>query len=357
MRDAAMVNVKSMAGRGWNARLGFAALGIVALSAGSCAKSDDIRPTLRIVSPENGSTLNTSSIFLRIAVTNFTLTSAPDNGEPFIGRWHLYIDGANGVAITTTSATIAEIPPGQHTFYAELANQDDTPINGVAVDSVTLDFPATAPQLTMSAPQPLGLYNSSSVEAALQVANFTLDSANIGAANIAGHGHYHVYVGGLGAPLYDEDALSTVTVTGLDTSATGDPQAPVDLWFALANDDHTPLDPPVFDERLVKIPFNSPRISLLKPANGATVGATFEVAVATANFALVDFAGAPADSAGQGHYEVLVDGSDLGAAFATTSTGWSSRGPGAHRVRVELRSNTGSSLAPNVADKARIVVP
>ena len=247
-----MVNVK---------RLAFLALGVVALSAGSCAKSEDIRPTLRIVSPENGSTLNTSSIFLRIAVTNFTLTSAPDNGEPFIGRWHLYIDGANGVAITTTSATIAEIPPGQHTFYAELANQNDTPINGVAVDSVTLDFPATAPQLTMSAPQPNGLYNSSSVEAALQVANFTLDSANIGAANIAGHGHYHVYVGGLDAPLRDEDALSTLTVT------------------------------------------------------------------------------------------------DLGAAFATTSTGWSSRGPGAHRVRVELRSNTGSSLAPNVADKARIVVP
>ena len=330
----------------------FATAAALAFSiAGGCKVEKNVRPTIRFTSPADGSTINSNSVILSIAVTGFTLDPGPDTGTPFRGRWHLYIDNQPGVAVVATNVAISEIPAGEHHFFAELANQNDVPVSGVPVDELVLTFPASAPSLLLTAPAPGATIQSSSVDAALSVANFTLDSANIGAANIPGHAHYRVFFDSLDAPLHDEGATPVFTVTDLPASGN------VEIWFALANDDETLLDPPVFDERFLTIGAGAPGVTILSPAANAVVGSTFSVAVEPRNFAFVNFAGAPADSAGQGHYDVLVDGSNLGPSFLTTSNGWSSRGPGAHEVRVELRTNTGAALAPPVVDKVRVTVP
>ena len=106
------------------------------------------------------------------------------------------------------------------------------------------------------------------------------------------------------------------------------------------------------------MPPSAPRITITSPASGSVAtGAQFTVHVEVANFQLVDFAGSPADSAGHGHYRLLVDGTADGASFTTSANTLSTHGSGVHEVRAELVQNSGTPLTPPVIDKVRISVP
>src|SRR4051812_3488724 len=117
-----------------------------------CGNEKNVRPSIRFTSPADGSTINSSSVFLSIAVTGFTLQGGPDTGTPFHGHWHLYIDNLAGAAVVSTNVAISEIPAGEHHFFAELSNENDIPVSGVPVDELVLTFPATAPSLRLSNP-------------------------------------------------------------------------------------------------------------------------------------------------------------------------------------------------------------
>lgn len=328
-------------------------------AASACGSSKADRPSIRIVSPEDGSTINAMSLFMTVEVSHFELvpTTTAGPGEAYKGHWILFIDGVPLAAVFGTGATISDIPPGTHELAAELVNENDVPVGGTPPAFSTVTIPSDAPGVLIVSPDDQAFVASSSVEMPLQVSNFVLDSAAIGQPNEPGHGHYEVFLGGLDGTLHDVDATSGFTLTDLDTSASGETNPVIDVWVALANNDGTLLDPPAFDHRYLVVPSNSPRVSILSPAEGAVVGSSFTLSIATANFTLVDFSGSPADSPGQGHYHVLVDGSDLGPAFATTTSGWSTGGSGRHRVRVELRANTDGPLSAAVVDKVSVETP
>ncbi|HVO31819.1 MAG TPA: hypothetical protein VMV18_13825 [bacterium] len=330
------------------------------LAAVSCAQPHYHRPSIRIVSPTDGATINSQSLFLTVQVENFTLvpTLTQGIGEPYKGHWHLYADGAPLASVFTTSATISAIPIGTHVFAVELANENETPVSGAPPQFVTVTIPSGAPGVQIVNVNDNQLVNSSSLEMPLTVDNFTLVSPTAGTANVAGTGHYQVHFDSLDSPAFDSDWIPGYTLTGLDpTTQVESGNAIFDVWVALANNDGTLVDPPVFDHRHIIVPTSAPRLTLLSPADGAVVGSSFTIALSTVNFTLVDFSGSPADSAGQGHYHVLVDSSDLGPAFQNTSSGWTAGGSGAHRVRVELRSNTDQPLSTTVAARARVTVP
>lgn len=335
------------------------ALAAVLVIAASCTQEKFNRPSIRIVSPVSGSTVNSQSLFLTVEVKNFTLvpTLTQGIGEPFKGHWHLYADGQPLASVFTTSASISQVPIGTHVFAVELSNENDTPVSGANPDFTTVTIPSGAPGLVIDGISDGLLVNSSSLEMPLLVDNFVLAQSTAGAANVAGTGHFHVFYDGLETTPIDSDWIANYTLTGIDPTPQGPGNANFDVWVALVNNDETLVDPPVFDHRHIVVPNTAPRLDLLAPADGAVVGSSFTIALSVANFTLVDFAGAPADSAGQGHYHVLVDGSDLGPAFQTTSSGWVSGGAGQHRVRVELRSNTDQPLAAPVVDRARVSVP
>ena len=75
----------------------------------------------------------------------------------------------------------------------------------------------------------------------IEVAGFTLDADRVGAANEAGVGHYHVFLGSTaGEPLLVGAAGQAVVTVPEDVT-----DGTHSLRVSLRNNDHTTLDPPV----------------------------------------------------------------------------------------------------------------
>jgi hypothetical protein len=113
-------------------------------------------PTLKINSPSNGATLKTGDITVKADVANFKVVDkqgqANVTGE---GHLHFYMDvnpipsaagqpaiPANSSAawahVSDTSYTFRGVPPGTHTFVAQLVNNDHSPVVPTVSDMVTV---------------------------------------------------------------------------------------------------------------------------------------------------------------------------------------------------------------------------
>ena len=327
----------------------------VAVAAAGCAQRVDERPHIEILTPTNGNSTGASTFPVRVNIRNFQLTLTTEGGNvPFLGHWELFLgDQAQGFVSLgrqfTTSATISAAA-GTYVIDAELENIDDEPVLGAPPSYVVVTVPTT-PSVNITSPAGGAVIPSSSVDLAISVENFTLSSS---ATVTPGQGHYHVYAGaGLGGPLLLSDYRPTATVTRLDEAFPGASEEI--LTVALVNGDDTPVAPTTAATITLQRPPGSPGIHLVDPTDGAHVASTFPIAVTTTNFTLVDWTGAVADSAGQGHYQILVDGTVVSRAFnATTSATISA---GSHEVRVQLVGNLDDPLSPPVVDFARVTSP
>lgn len=113
-------------------------------------------PTLKITSPANGATLPAGDITIKTAVQNFNIVDKQGQsnvtGE---GHLHFYMDvnplpstagqpaipadpNAVWAHVSDTTYTFKNVPPGQHTFSVQLANNDHTPVYPIVTDMVTI---------------------------------------------------------------------------------------------------------------------------------------------------------------------------------------------------------------------------
>ncbi|MBI4188689.1 MAG: DUF4399 domain-containing protein [Chloroflexi bacterium] len=108
-------------------------------------------PTLTVVTPS--ATIPAGTVNVSVAVTNFTLTLPGGINVPGQGHLHYYLD----VVIPTTPGLPAVTPvgtyqatpgttavwnnvlPGQHTFGAQLVNNDHTPLSPPVTATVTVN--------------------------------------------------------------------------------------------------------------------------------------------------------------------------------------------------------------------------
>lgn len=110
--------------------------------AGAAQPARETVPGVTITSPANGAVLPAGDVTVSVRVTNFTLV--PEYGQPYVpgeGHLHYYMGvgvpepgGASSAvapisyaAITATSYTWPDVPPGAYTFTVELANNDHSP--------------------------------------------------------------------------------------------------------------------------------------------------------------------------------------------------------------------------------------
>lgn len=326
---------------------------LAAIVVAACSSDENVRPTIELVSPEDGSTVDSRTLQVTIALERFTLsptTFDPDNNEdpvPYFGHWHLFIDFEFLGDVFDETVTVTNVPPGEHSVIAQLVNQNHFPINGTPYAEAIITIPAGANGISISAPPSGTVVSSSSTDILIEVEGFVLDSAGVGAPNEFDHGHYHVYVEN---DFVGEGTSPSFNVTTLVTSTQNVGNA---VSVELVNNDHTPVLPAVTDTIELVTAAGSPYLKILQPAEGATVAMDAQLVVDVRNFTLVDFAGTTSNSAGSGHYHVLVDGTDVGEAFSTTgfTLGFS---PGEHDVRVELRGNLHQPLTPPVVDQVRV---
>jgi hypothetical protein len=174
---------------------------------------DQGKPSLAVLSPSSGDTVTSTDIPVSVQVSNFTL-STPDVGlpdKPGEGHIHVMLDGMNmGVLFnfyTTPDFTLPGegIKPGQHTLTFDLASNTHEDMEDT-VTSVTINYQPfsakAAPQASPSsgAPEvsivwpPDGATVGPVFTLQVNKKNFTPSVELEGKPDLAGFGHYHVFV-------------------------------------------------------------------------------------------------------------------------------------------------------------------
>ncbi len=227
-----------------------------------------VKPGLRVISPAEGARITTTDIPVQVEVSNFKL-SAEDVGLPDVdgeGHIHVMIDGMSmGVLFnfyTTPTFTLLgdAITPGKHTLIFDLSTNTHMDMEDT-VQHVTIDYQPTnarpAPAAIANAGSPVARITSPADGATVgpqftvQVdkSNFTPSFGLEGKPNLAGFGHYHVFV--------DMDAFPMMMMGGMMSmdgmvAMPGSDTIPLDLsaWppgkhtltVEPVQDDHTPIE-------------------------------------------------------------------------------------------------------------------
>jgi hypothetical protein len=220
------------------------------------------KPSLTIISPQNGATITSTDIPVAVQVSNFSLSAShvglPDkDGE---GHIHVMLDGMNmGVLFNFYTAPTFTLPgqgmlAGQHTLTFDLASNTHEDMEDT-VQNITINY---QPQTPKAAPAAGAAVGSPEVTIewppdgatlgpvfTLQVSrkNFEPSLELEGKPNLSGYGHYHVFVDmpsmGMGAG-QDMGMMSMAGMVGMP----GSDSIPVDLR-AWPNGQHTITVEPV----------------------------------------------------------------------------------------------------------------
>lgn len=228
---------------------------------------DSASPSLVVLSPSEGDRITSTDIPVQVQVSNFTLSSAdvgrPDrNGE---GHIHVMLDGMNmGVLFnfyTTPTFTLPGqgIRPGQHTITFDLASNTHVDMENT-VTSVTIDYEPLTPKPLPEATPPNGAPEVSIVWPpngatlgpvfTLQVSkkNFIHAIELEGKRDLAGYGHYHVFVdmdaSGMAMHGGMMSMAGMIGMPGTDTirvDLSGWPNGQQTITVEPVQDDHTPI--------------------------------------------------------------------------------------------------------------------
>jgi plastocyanin len=199
-------------GWSWLARGAVSALLLALAALPMMSASAQEEPTLEIVSPHTGNTIESNNITVEVEIENFTvdctLLGAPD--QDGVGHILVFVDGDTVAQLTnfycSDTFTIPGdgLTPGGHDIAVVLASNTHVPMMETA-QIVRIDFdPALPvplpsenytgdPGLTLVSPQN-GDTVSSSFDVQVQPSNFITSTALVGKTNVPGYGHYHVWI-------------------------------------------------------------------------------------------------------------------------------------------------------------------
>lgn len=229
-----------------------------------------------------------------------------------------------------------------------------------------------APSFGVISPNDGATIDTNDILVSLDIRNFTLDAASSGAPDQDGVGQVLVFVDGdTVAQLTNIYATSSFIVPG-DGLAAGEHT----LAIVLASNTHVPM---METAQMVTIDYQpvqplplpvdhytgEPSVTLVSPADGATVPPQFEVQVQQEHFFPTTGLEGKANVAGYGHYHVWVDTDEMPSslagmvlmpgtnAFALDLSVW---GPGEHRIRIEAAQNDHTMYDPATAASFTVIV-
>jgi len=223
------------------------------------------KPSLSVISPSNGDTVTSTDIPVSVQVSNFTLSPAdvglPDkDGE---GHIHVMLDGMNmGVLINFYTGPTFTLPgqginPGQHALTFDLASNTHVDMEDT-VTSVTINYqpatamaapPATAsnatPAVTITWP-PDGATLGPVFTLQVSKNNFMPMLGLEGKPNLAGYGHYHVFVdldmsGMLGGMMSEAGMIGMPATDSIPVDLRAWPNGRHTITVEPVQNDHTPI--------------------------------------------------------------------------------------------------------------------
>lgn len=218
-------------------------------------------PSIEIVSPAAGATIDTNAILVSLNVSNFTLSAAASGApdQDGVGQVLVFLDGDTVAQLTNIYCTNSFIvpgdglAPGEHTLAVVLASNTHAPMMDTA-QSVTIDYQPVEPlplpvdnytgepAVTLVSPAD-GDTVSPQFEVQVTPEHFFPTTGLEGKANVAGYGHYHVWVD---TPEMPASLAGLVLMPGtnaftLDLSAWGPGEHTIRI--ETAQNDHTMYDP------------------------------------------------------------------------------------------------------------------
>jgi hypothetical protein len=256
-----MVNNKRYALPG-HVRMSFVAVLCMTLLAMSSCGVPAQQPSLVIKAPQSG--VSAGDVTISVDVSNFTLLDRA-TGPNAISQGHIiyYLDTAvptyyahsafskaGTFALSSErSFTWSNIPPGQHTFSAQLVNHDSTPLPAPVVASVTIDVaaPQGNPEIVFLTPVDAASLGPGNIVVELKVNNFIINSQSAGVANRPGEGHLIYYLDETpptdqGKPAVTDLSIVSANLRHLWKSVNIGKHT---LSVQLVNNDDTPLAVPV----------------------------------------------------------------------------------------------------------------
>jgi plastocyanin len=295
-------------------------------------------PLMRL-SPRSGTVVPGASQDVSLTLHDFTLNAGAVGGANVAGEgnWDLSLDGQSVASVGTESFTLEGLTAGSHTITAALRNNDGTPLDPAVEASATI---TVATQVDIALEEWALIPSALSVNAGDSVTFNISNTGNFGhALEVSGNGiHAHSEtIGGGGA--------TTLTVS-FEFSGDYRILCPIpgheqrgmvgDLTAVGAN-------PPTEPDAYMGIP-----LMRLSPRSGSELeGGTQDVSVTLHDFILnADTIGA-ANVAGEGNWELTLDGTamdPLGAASITLEN----LAEGEHTILAALKNNDGTPLDPPV---------
>ena len=228
------------------------------------------KPSISVISPSNGDTVTSTDIPVRVQVSNFTL-SAPDVGLPDRdgeGHIHVMLDGMKmGVLFNFYTTPTFTLPgqgmkSGQHTLTFDLATNTHEDMEDT-VTNVTINYqpltaqPAPQANPSSSAPEvsivwpPDGATVGPLFTLNLSKTNFAPSLELEGKPNLAGYGHYHVFVdmpmmdmtggGGTEGMMSMAGMIAMVGNDSIPVDLTAWPNGQHTITVEAVQNDHTPI--------------------------------------------------------------------------------------------------------------------
>ena len=236
------------------------------------------------------------------------------------------------------------------------------PVMALSIAPISTASAQGAPSISIVSPTDGSAVTTNDIIVQVNVSNFTVDCSQLGRPDQDGVGQILAFVDGATvAQLTNFYCGDTFVIPGNGLTP-GQHQ----IAIVLASNTHAPMmdtaqsvtidfqpvqpvPPPVAHDQ------GAPAITLVSPADGATVPSTFEVQVQTTNFIPANGLEGKASVPGYGHYHVWVDAPDSPTslanlvlmpgtnAFTLDLSAW---GPGEHQIRIEPAQNDHSMYDP-----------
>jgi len=292
-------------------------------------------PSVEIVTPTDGTVLDASSATMGITISDFTM-SEDIGGVSAIGQghYHVLVDGAYfDYSTDATRALATRLDAGSHSLSIELVNADHSSLATPVMDTITVTVADDAPGILIDQAALAGDLNSATLTIPVAVRNFTLSADDVGAANVSGQGHYHVYLDGVYQTYGSGDSVTLYHVAA----------GPHIVELRLAENDHTEIVGGAVDYARVSVAESRPDVFITSPAAGDVVTSTFTLLVSPENFTFDEENAGGANVDGSGHYHIFADGNyyTYSASPSVLMAGFES---GEHTLSVMLVNNDHTDL-------------
>lgn len=297
-------------------------------------------PEIMIDSPHEGVILYGGMMDLHAMVKNFTLTS--DYGQENVngeGHWHVYFNDVLDGPYSGSWANYTGLPAGNHEIKVDLRNNDHTPVSPPSEDMINITVVEEMPSISVSNLPAEVVGYGGKLNMHVDVQDFDLVE-KFGQSNMAGEGHYHLYINDVLVGPYVSDWLNLTDLPAGDHV----------FRLELVNNDHSFIMPRTYHMFDVTIYSEVPEIMISHPMDMAFVYEdSLDMHVMIKNFTMNASAIGSDPVSMEGHYHIYINNSLVGP-YTDMMVALNDLPVGEHVLKVELVNNDHTSLNTPVMD-------